>query len=160
MNNLEMQIDALVRFCTAEEESERSAARDEVLRLMQYRHQPQPKDAEGHVRQILLELGAPENLMGHPFMVEAILLVVEDRAYIDNVTFGLYPQVAAHFDTTAARVERALRHLLEVTWGRGDVDVLKRYFGNTVGPLKSKPTNSEFIARIANIVRQRLRNAA
>lgn len=80
--------------------------------------------------------------------------------YIDNITFGLYPQLAAAFDTTAARVERAMRHLVEVTWTRGDVDVLNRYFGNTVSPDKGKPTNGEFIARITNIVKLRMKEAA
>jgi two-component system response regulator (stage 0 sporulation protein A) len=80
--------------------------------------------------------------------------------YIDNITFGLYPQLAAAFDTTAARVERAIRHLVEVTWTRGDMEVLMRYFGNTVSPEKGKPTNGEFIARITNIIKLRMKEAA
>ena len=73
---------------------------------------------------------------------------------------GLYSQPAARFDTTAARVERAIRHLVEVTWSRGDLKVLERYFGNTVSPEKGKPTNGEFIARLANIVKLRMKEAA
>lgn len=157
MDKLTKQVNTLIRLCTAEKESERQTLRSELLRLM---GPEAPTDPEDMIRGILLELGAPENLLGHPYMVEAILLVVSDRTYIDNVTFGLYPQVAAHFDTTAARVERAMRHLLEVTWTRGDMDVLQRYFGNTVSAWKAKPTNSEFIARIANIVKRRLKDAA
>lgn len=157
MDKLTKQVDTLMRLCTAEKESERQALRGELLRLMD---PAVPSDPEDMIRAILLELGAPENLLGHPYMVEAILLVVNDRTYIDNVTFGLYPQVAAHFDTTAARVERALRHLLEVTWSRGDMDVLQQYFGNSVSAWKGKPTNSEFIARIANIVKRRMKSAA
>ena len=79
---------------------------------------------------------------------------------INPITFGLYPQLAAAFDTTAARVERAMRHLVEVTWTRGDVDVLNRYFGNTVSPDKGKPTNGEFVARISNIVKLKMKEAA
>ena len=86
--------------------------------------------------------------------------MIHDQMYINNITFGLYPQLAARFDTTAARVERAIRHLIEVTWSRGDVDVLMRYFGNTVSPDKGKPTNGEFIARLSNIVKLRLKEAA
>ena len=158
MSHLEQQVAALVRLCTAEKEADRQRARSEVMALLcQTPHGP---DTEAMIREILLELGAPDNLLGHPYMVEAILLVVEDRTYIDNVMFGLYPQVAAKFDTTAARVERALRHLLEVTFTRGDWEVLAKYFGNTISPDKGKPTNSEFIARIANVVKQRMRNAA
>lgn len=158
MKNLEMQVEALMRLCTAEKESDRQKARSEILRLMM--PGKAEVDPEDLIREILLELGAPENLQGHPYMVEAILLVVEDRTYIDNITFGLYPQVAARFDTTAARVERSLRHLLEVTWNRGDWSILQRYFGNTVSAYKGKPTNSEFIARIANVVKQRMKEAA
>lgn len=158
MEKLEKQVNALIRLCTAEKESERRQLRSELLQLMSAK--PVPKDPEDLIREILLELGAPENLLGHPYMVEAILLVVSDRTYIDNVTFGLYPQVAAHFDTTAGRVERAMRHLLEVTWSRGDMEILNRYFGNSVSAWKGKPTNSEFIARIANIVKRRMKDAA
>ena len=112
------------------------------------------------IRQFLLELGAPDHLVGHPYVVEAILMSLENRMYIDNITFGLYPQLAAKFDTTASRVERAIRHLIEVTWTRGDLDILNRYFGNTVSPDKGKPTNGEFIARMVNIVRQKIKEAA
>ena len=158
MSHLEKQVNALMRLCTAEKETDRKKARAEIQALLSGK--PAAPDADYLVRQMLLELGAPENLLGHPYMVEAILLVVEDRKYIDSVTFGLYPQVAAKFDTTAGRVERALRHLVEVTFNRGDWSILQRYFGNTVSADKGKPTNSEFIARIANIVKQELRNAA
>ena len=79
---------------------------------------------------------------------------------MNSITFGLYPQLAAMFDTTASRVERAIRHLIEVTWTRGDWDTLNRYFGNTISAAKAKPTNGEFIARLANVIKQRLREAA
>lgn len=82
------------------------------------------------------------------------------RCNINNITFGLYPQIAAKFDTTASRVERGIRHLIEVTWTRADMDILCGYFGNTVSPDRGKPTNGEFIARIANVVRQQMREAA
>lgn len=158
MKKLEMQVDALMRLCTAEKESDRQKVKKEILQLMKL--ETKPLDPESRIRGILLELGAPDNLLGHPYMVEAILLVVEDRNYIDNITFGLYPQVAANFNTTASRVERALRHLVEVMWERGDWDVLQRYFGNTVSMNRGKPTNSEFIARIANIVKLQMKDAA
>ena len=96
-----------------------------------------------------------DDCAGRP--VQAVLLVVHDRMYINNITFGLYPQLAARFDTTAARVERAIRHLVEVTWSRGDLKVLERYFGNTVSPEKGKPTNGEFIARLANVVKEKMK---
>lgn len=159
MDTLQMQVNTLMRLCTAQNEGERSALREDLRRLMTP-GQPKETNPEKLIRQILLELGAPDHLVGHPYMIQAILLVVENRTYIQNITFGLYPQVAAHFDTTAARVERALRHLIEVTWSRGDWEVLGRYFGNTISQDRGKPTNGEFVARIANVVRQRLEDAA
>lgn len=161
MSILEKQVDALMQLCTAERESDRAQLREEVRRLLILRKQENRRyDPEYLIRQILLELGSPDHLVGHPYVVEAILLVVQDRTYIDSITFGLYPQLAAKFDTTASRVERAMRHLIEVTWTRGDLDVLNKYFGNTVSCEKGKPTNGEFIARLANVVKQRLREAA
>ena len=161
MSTLEMQVDALMRLCTAEKESDRSRVRDEVRKMLETQKLSRASsDPEYLIRELLLELGAPDHLVGHPYTVQAILLVVQDRTYIDSITFGLYPQLAVIFDTTASRVERAIRHLIEVTWARGDWDTLNRYFGNTVSAEKSKPTNGEFIARMSNVVKQRLREAA
>ena len=161
MSILEMQVDALMRLCTAERESDRARVREEVRKLLESRKPGRASsDPEYLIRELLLELGSPDHLVGHPYVVQAIVLVVQDRTYIDSITFGLYPQLAAMFDTTASRVERAIRHLIEVTWARGDWEVLNRYFGNTINAEKGKPTNGEFIARMANIVKQRLREAA
>lgn len=161
MSILEKQVDALMRLCTAEKESDRVRVREEVRRMLENRQQGRAgSDPEYVVRELLLELGAPDHLVGHPYVVQGILLVVQDRTYIDSITFGLYPQLAVMFDTTASRVERAIRHLIEVTWARGDWEVLNRYFGNTVSAEKGKPTNGEFIARMSNVVKQRLREAA
>ena len=118
------------------------------------------RDPEQEIRRILLELGAPDHLVGHPYVIRAIQLVMSDRLYINSITFGLYPQLAVEFDTTPARVERAIRHLIEVTWARGDLDILEKYFGNTVSASRGKPTNGEFIARVANVVKGRVDRAA
>lgn len=161
MSTLEKQVEALMRLCTAERESDRARVREEVRRMLESRKQSRASaDPEYLIRELLLELGAPDHLVGHPYTIQAILLVVQDRTYIDSITFGLYPQLAVMFDTTAARVERAIRHLIEVTWTRGDLNVLNRYFGNTVSAEKGKPTNGEFIARMSNVVKQRMREAA
>ena len=159
MSILEMKVDALMRLCTAQRESDRRKARQEVEALLECTA-PGGVDPEREIRRILLELGAPDHLVGHPYVIQGILLAVENRTIINSITFGLYPQLAARFDTTAARVERAIRHLIEVTWSRGDLKVLETYFGNTVSAEKGKPTNGEFIARIANVVRQRMQDAA
>lgn len=161
MRILEMQVAALMRLCTAEAEADRKKAKEELYRLMKTDSTIRVNsDPEQEIRQILLELGAPDHLVGHPYVVEGILLVLNNQLLINSITFGLYPQLAAKFDTTPARVERAMRHLIEVTWFRGDMEVLAKYFGNTISPEKGKPTNGEFIARLANVVRQRVKTAA
>ena len=161
MSILEMQVDALMRLCTAEKETDRVRVREEVRKMLENRKLSRAgSDPEYVIRELLLELGAPDHLVGHPYTIQAILLVVQDRTYIDSITFGLYPQLAVMFDTTASRVERAIRHLIEVTWARGNWEVLNRYFGNTVSAEKGKPTNGEFIARMSNVMKQRLREAA
>ena len=151
MGTLEQQVRALMRLCTAQTEAERVKARTELGRLI--REETQPATPEAMVRQLLLELGAPDHLSGHEYTVYAILLAAENRTYIHSITFGLYPQVAAHFDTTAGRVERAIRHAIEVAWSRGKMDTIDELFGYTVSTGKGKPTNSEFIALIADKIR-------
>lgn len=158
MSNLEKRVDALMRLCVTEDEADRRELREELRNYL--RDRQVLEDPETEVRRILLELGAPDHLVGHAYVVRAILLVLWDQMYIKNLTFGLYPQLAAEFDSTAARVERAIRHLIEVTWSRGDVAVLEKYFGNIISASRGKPTNGEFIARMANIIRTRMRGAA
>ena len=158
MNLLETKINALMRLATAETVEERTEAKLEILRLQKNGDSMvRQSDPEAIIRQILLELGAPDHLIGHPYLVQAVLLVMDDQLYINNIVFGLYPKLAAQFNTTASRVERAIRHVIEVTWSRGDVDVLMRYFGNTVSAEKGKPTNGEFVARLANVVKLRMK---
>ena len=159
MSYLEKQVDALMRLCVAEETTDRDRLREELKRMLQLRKYG-GMDPEQEIRNILLELGAPDHLVGHPYVIRAILLVVGDQLYINHITFGLYPQLAVEFETTPARVERAIRNLIEVTWTRGDIDVLDRYFGNTISASRGKPTNGEFIARIANVIKSRMRDAA
>ena len=159
MRNLELQVDTLMRLCAAETSAEQAQLKQELRQLLKH-PQLTKKDPEYLTRQILLDLGAPDHLVGHPYVVEAVVMAVENRGYINNITFGLYPQLAAKFDTTASRVERAIRHLIEVTWTRGDMDVLCGYFGNTISADRGKPTNGEFIARLTNVVHQRMKEAA
>ena len=155
MINLEKRVDALMRLCAADQEVDRNQLREEIRRMLEYNRRG--FDPEQEIRKILLELGAPDHLVGHPYVIRGILLVVGDQLYINHITFGLYPQLAVEFDTTPARVERAIRHLIEVTWCRGDLETLNRYFGNTISASKGKPTNGEFIARLANVVREKMK---
>lgn len=159
MKHLARKMDAVMRLCIADDEQTRQQIREEIRYLLLHNAQ-ETLDAEEEIREILLELGAPDHLVGHPYVIRAVMLVMGERLYINNMVFGLYPQVAAEFDTTVARVERAIRHLIEVTWSRGDQAVLQKYFGNTVSASRGKPTNGEFIARIANIVKARMRYVA
>ena len=92
----------------------------------------------------------PAHIKGYQYLREAIMIAVDDMDVINAVTKVLYPEVAKRFNTTPSRVERAIRHAIEVAWDRGDLETLQKYFGYTVSNAKGKPTNSEFIAMIAD----------
>ena len=105
---------------------------------------------EGTITAIIHEIGVPAHIKGYQYLREAIMIAVADMDVINAVTKVLYPEVAKRFGTTASRVERAIRHAIEVAWDRGDLETLQKYFGYTVSNAKGKPTNSEFIAMIAD----------
>lgn len=105
------------------------------------------------VSDVMKELGIPAHIKGYFYGREAILMAVKEPEIISYVTKKLYPTVAEKFDTTPSRVERAIRHAIEVTWERGNIEAQERYFGYTVDSKKGKPTNREFIARIADSIR-------
>ena len=110
-------------------------------------------DDECTVTEILHQIGVPAHIKGYQFLRDAILMTMENQDYINSVTKRLYPEIAKRNGTTASRVERAIRHAIEVAWDRGDVDTLNSYFGYTIHNLRGKPTNSEFIAMIADKMR-------
>ena len=105
---------------------------------------------ERRVTAIIHDIGVPAHIKGYQYLREAITLAVADMEIINAVTKVLYPEVAKKYGTTASRVERAIRHAIEVAWDRGDLETLQKYFGYTVSNAKGKPTNSEFIAMIAD----------
>ena len=105
---------------------------------------------ESMVTNIIHEIGVPAHIKGYQYLREAIIIAVDDMDVINAITKVLYPQVAKTFGTTPSRVERAIRHAIEVAWDRGDLDTLQRFFGYTVSHSRGKPTNSEFIAMIAD----------
>ena len=117
---------------------------------------------EALVTGIIHEIGVPAHIKGYQYLREAIIIAVGDMDVINAITKVLYPQVAKTFQTTPSRVERAIRHAIEVAWDRGDLDTLQRFFGYTVSNTKGKPTNSEFIALIADRLQLQLKgeNAA
>ncbi len=109
------------------------------------------------VSDIMHQLGVPAHIKGYQYLRESIMLTIHDSDMMSSVTKVLYPTVARKFKTTPSRVERAIRHAIEVAWDRGDVDVLSGYFGYTIQTSRGKPTNSEFIAMISDKLRLRMK---
>ena len=109
------------------------------------------------VSEIMHQIGVPAHIKGYQYLREAILLTINDGEMMSSVTKILYPSVAKRYSTTSSRVERAIRHAIEVAWDRGDVDVLNSYFGYTIQSERGKPTNSEFIAMISDKLRLQLK---
>ena len=120
---------------------------------------PDKNSIEAMVTSIIHEIGVPAHIKGYQYLREAIIIAVNDMDVINAITKVLYPQVAKTFGTTPSRVERAIRHAIEVAWDRGDLDTLQRFFGYTVSNTKGKPTNSEFIALIADKLQLQLKSA-
>lgn len=114
-------------------------------------------DLELIVSDIMHQIGVPAHIKGYHYLRSAIILSVNSPDMMNSVTKVLYPTVAKMYKTTASRVERAIRHAIEVAWDRGDVDVLSSYFGYTIQNTRGKPTNSEFIAMISDKLRLRLK---
>lgn len=157
MSNLEMTVEALKR-CV--DPAQFALAMQEVsagpVTVSQKTAQMSVNDINREIRKLMTELGFPPHLKGHRCAVTAIRLAVENEDALDAIVKELYPAVAEVLGTTASRVERAIWHGVECVWDRGDLDVLNHYFGNTVSIHKGKPTNSEFLATCAGIIRERL----
>ena len=115
---------------------------------------------ESVVTDVIHEIGVPAHIKGYQYLREAIMLAIDDMDVINSVTKVLYPEVARKFNTTPSRVERAIRHAIEVAWDRGDLETLQKFFGYTVSNIKGKPTNSEFIAMIADCLSLRQKQGA
>ena len=111
------------------------------------------RDLETQVTNVIHQIGVPAHIKGYQYIRSAIMMVIEDSSIINAVTKVLYPSVAKEYGTTASRVERAIRHAIEVAWDRGDIETLNSYFGYTIQNSRGKPTNSEFIAMIADNLR-------
>lgn len=140
--NLLERIKDLLTYCTEEPEQ---TTQGEILTI--------DKDLEITVTDILHQIGVPAHIKGYQYLRDSILLCVRRPEIINAVTKELYPAVANKYETTPSRVERAIRHAIEVAWDRGDVDILNSYFGYTIHNGRGKPTNSEFIAMISDRLR-------
>ncbi len=117
---------------------------------------PSTKNIDTSITNLIHEIGVPAHIKGYLYLREAITMVYNDIEILGSITKVLYPKIAEKFNTTPSRVERAIRHAIEVAWSRGNVEAIKNLFGYTVNISKAKPTNSEFIAMVAD--RLRLQN--
>ncbi len=117
-----------------------------------------PHDLLADITALLHEIGVPAHIKGYQYLREAIMMAVHNPEVINSVTKILYPEVAKTYHTTSSRVERAIRHAIEVAWDRGDVDEIQKIFGYTVSNIKGKPTNSEFIAMLADNLSLKVKN--
>ena len=136
-----------VRLCCCTQPLRAAAADADGSELARRRAE---RGLEAAVTDMIHEIGVPAHIKGYQYLREAIILTVNDMDVINAVTKVLYPAVAHKFGTTPSRVERAIRHAIEVAWDRGDLETLQKFFGYTVSNIKGKPTNSEFIAMIAD----------
>ena len=118
-----------------------------------YRESKEKRDYEIEVTNILHQMGVPAHVKGYQYLRDAILYTVEDINLLGAVTKELYPMIGEKYNTSASRVERAIRHGIELAWNRGNVDMMIQYFGYTINTERGKPTNSEFIAMVADKIR-------
>ena len=128
-----------------------SAYKNQIMNGIQYAQEP--SDLESQVTEIIHRIGVPAHIKGYQYLRTAIMMTIEDNDLINAVTKVLYPAVAKKYQTTSSRVERAIRHAIEVAWDRGDIDTLNAFFGYTLQNERGKPTNSELIAMIADNMR-------
>lgn len=119
----------------------------------EFKRENKPLNLDASITSIIHEIGVPAHIKGYMYLREAITMVYKDIELLGSITKVLYPEIAKHFNTTASRVERAIRHAIEVAWSRGNIDSISKMFGYTVSVSKAKPTNSEFIAMVADKLR-------
>mgnify|MGYP000614032910 CR=1 FL=1 len=134
-------------------------AKDSTVKATEKKEQTQEviHDLEKDVTDMIHEIGVPAHIKGYQYLREAIMMSVEDSEMMGSITKILYPTIAKKYRTTASRVERAIRHAIEVAWNRGRMETLDDMFGYTINTGKGKPTNSEFIALIADKIRLKYR---
>lgn len=153
MDDITRKVDALLRLCTATNDVEREQALHICRNLAAT---PTKPDRDTLIQQYLMACGVPDNLRGKRYLMTAIALAIKDPKIMDSVTGELYPAIAQRHNTTASKVERAMRAATCAGYQRASLDVLNRLFGHTVSAITGNPTNSGFIAQIANEVRRRI----
>ena len=150
-----------IKFFKPNQESQNFLSKDLKSKYIELPNDAIKKEEnlEALVTNIIHEVGVPAHIKGYQYLREAIMMVVNDIEVINQITKSLYPQIAHKFNTTPSRVERAIRHAIEVAWGRGQQEAVENIFGYTISAAKGKPTNSEFIAMIADKLRLELKSA-
>lgn len=151
MRTLEQKVDILLRYCAAESEQARQHYHADLQRLLTT---PRAPDLQGRIDRALADLGIPAHLLGYVYLQAAIELVARQPDAVFSVMLCVYPGVAMRYSTTASLVERAIRHAVERGWSRCDAAAWELYFGGRLCTGHRKPTNAEFIASIANAVRE------
>lgn len=154
MTILEMKVEALMK-CVDQDAFEKAMA-EVGAQYFGTANADKDRLLQHEIQEILVQIGVPAHLVGYRQLAYGLELVVKNPEAINAMTKEFYPTIAVKFDTTPSRVERAIRHTIEVAWDRSDWHLLQKYFGSSISKDKCKPTNSEFIARIANILRDRV----
>ena len=155
MNRTDKMLQALVKCALADSVEEKKQAQLE-LQIAVHGFEKSRKDPDSILLELMLEIGVPDHMIGYPYVISAVKMLLEDPSMINRMTTSVYPGLAAQFNTKAPRVERSIRNVIERTWITGDLGAIDKYFGNIVNPEKGRPTCSEFIARLANIVRMEM----
>lgn len=152
-NNREFQVVITVPSIKGEEDSTLNLQKIEEMPV----RETKSFDLEQDVTDMIHEIGVPAHIKGYQYLREAIMMSVKDSEMMGSITKILYPTIAKRYQTTSSRVERAIRHAIEVAWNRGRMETLDDMFGYTINTGKGKPTNSEFIALIADKIRLKYR---
>lgn len=164
MSNLERKVNAMIRLQLAQDESEKEAALAELKQLSASNDTEPVIDLDVRMEEIIHELlkkiGCPAANLGHKYLVYGIKEVVKNPDLTDNMISLFYPLIALQFDSTATRVDRSIRNSIETAFKYGDFNVLEELFGNSINEKKRKVTATEFVARMANVVRIQLRKTA
>ena len=155
MRTLEMKVDALLLYCTADSEDIRKIYHHGLRQLMNSDPILVARNDSERIDKLLADLGIPDHLMGYGYLQSALRIVMQKPEAIYAVTTWMYPAIAKEHNTHPKAVERSIRTAIEIGWTRCSLDVQQRYFGGKVDPSRSKPTNSEFIARACHVLRKR-----
>lgn len=158
MTVTQQKLDALTAFVLATSEEEKVAAQN-ILKSLDKAPAQEGSMATGNLEimanELLMEIGLPTNLCGYKIVATAIMAAAQNINFTDDMCSGVYPYLALVHNTTASRVERTIRHCIDVMFQRGDYELLNKYFGNTIDPNKGKPVNSHFISTLGNVLRIR-----